>query len=178
MIFSSVFLLSLHSGCVRTRAYQYSDAPVGQALLNPLPNFRDADFLAKWSQPVSEPDKIRYLLERVASSTNPFLRNGGTYNGKVARQWLLFKTNHWVSGVETADDFIVRVASFSQKTGKPYLVEIPPGKIYSLRSVLQNELAAFENFQAQIKALPSNDAAPKPSQGIVAQAPLTKTQVV
>jgi len=148
----AIFLIP--TGCASTRSLGYLDAPQGQAFLSPLPHFEDSRFFQKWSGSTNENDKIRYLLNRIAASPNKFMRNGDKFDGRVARQWLLYKRTHWVSGgVKTAEDFISRVAAYSQKTGKPYLVEMPDGKIYSLASVLRNELSALENALLKIRAL-------------------------
>ena len=121
-----------------------SDPSSETFLLTPRPDFGSAEFSTKWGRELTEQDKIRYLLDRVASSHERFIRNGRTYNGPKARQWLLFKLGHWVRNVETADDFVKHVASYSQKTGEPYLVKFPEGKTSSLKTILSNELSAFE----------------------------------
>lgn len=129
--------------CLRDSKYsQYSDAPSGVTFFSPNPSFSEYASLSNLS--VSEYDKIDYLLDRVAASDQRFIRNGEFHDGKIARRWLLYKMTHWVSGVGTAQDFVSRVASYSQKTGKPYLVKLPDGRLYSLSSVLKNELSLFE----------------------------------
>ena len=152
--FPAVFLM-VTAGCAslpRPRSPQYSEAPPGSFFLTPFPDFNSAEFSEKWSGAVSERDKIRYLLDRVATSKERFLRNGEAYEGPKARQWLLFKLTHWARKVETAEDFVTRVASFSQKTGEPYGVEFPEGKVYSLKSILNNELSAFEKNRTAFNA--------------------------
>lgn len=142
----------LVSGCTsipKSSSHQHSDVPLGQFLLAPSPNFQSSEFSKRWNGSITEQDKIRYLLERIGSCNNRFIRNGQIHNGLYARQWLLYKLGHWVSGVETAEDFVNRVAAFSQKTGRAYLVECD-GKNYSLKSVLQSELAAFEKNRISI----------------------------
>lgn len=140
------FLISTFNlSCVHGSKRQYSEAPSGQAFLSPSPDFQSLASLSKWSEPLNEQDKIGYLLERMAHSDDRFIRNGEIYDGKKARQWLLYKMFHWTQGVETADDFVNLVATYSQKTGSPYLVEFQDGKIYTLKSLLRNELTAFES---------------------------------
>lgn len=112
----------------------------------------------------TEREKIRYLLDRVGRASNAFIRNGDSYDGKMARKWLLYKMIHWVSGVNTAEDFVNRAASHSIKTGKPYLVECSNGKIYTLKSVLRNELFAFENHSARTHVPNPETTLPKPGQ--------------
>lgn len=139
---------SLGNGCPK-----YREAPTGELFLSPAPDFENAAHFEKWLDSLNELDKIRYLLERIALSEHRFIRNGESHDGKIARQWLLYKMKHWVSGVESAQDFVARVASFSQKTGSPYLVEYSDGKVYSLGSVLRNELSAFESHLAKLRVI-------------------------
>ncbi|GEM_PF-7030952 len=128
-----------------------SEAPTPQSLFSPLPSFGDANFLSRWGGSLSEHEKIRYLLDRVSQSNDRFIRNGLDHDGKKARAWLLYKMHHWVSGeVKTPDAFIERVAAFSQKTKKPYFVQLSDGKIYPLKSILRNELSAFRDYQSHL----------------------------
>lgn len=150
--FPALFLTVLNTGCLHTRPCQYNEAPAGQIFLSPNPNFEDATF-KRWEGSLNEHTRIKYLLERTALSNDRFIRNGQTHNGKRARQWLLYKMSHWVNGVGTAEDFVSHVATFSQKTGQPYLVEYADGKIYSLGSVLKNELSAFDAHQNKLKEI-------------------------
>lgn len=143
-----VLIASLATGC-STRC-RYYDAPAGQIFLSPHPDFEETSF-AKWVGQSDQDDRIRYLLERLANSNGRFIRNGRAHDGKKARLWLLYKMGHWVDHVSTAEDFVSRVASFSQKTGQPYLMESSDGQIYSLGSVLKNELTAFDDYQKKLK---------------------------
>ena len=160
-----IVFLTILSGCAslpHSKSSGYADAPSTEMFLSPAPNFNSEKFLSRWSRELTEHDKIRYLLERVSSSTNRFIRNGEFHNGKIARQWLLYKMGHWVRGVETADDFVRRVASYSQKTGQPYLVELSEDhNLYSLRSILHNELAAFEEHRSSLPPQPQTVMLPK-----------------
>ena len=161
-VLALVLLTAVFTGCVRTRVYQYSDATAGQTFLSSSPDSDTAGLVAKWSSSPSEHDKIDYLLDRIAGSPYHFIRNGETHDGKEARQWFLYKMTHWVDHVESAQDFVARVASYSQKTGEPYLVEFPDGKMYTLKSVLLNELSHFETRLDKLRK--PQDAISKPSQ--------------
>lgn len=161
--FGSWIALGLLAGCATSGSYHFSnsqDAPAGQIFLSPSPDFYRPSFLARWSEPPAEPDKIRYLLDRLSRSRNQFVRNGEAHSGKTTRSWLLFKSRHWVTGVSTVDGFIDRVASFSMKTGKPYLVEASDGRLYTLRSVLRNELQAFLGHAGKHLSVPPPTPAP------------------
>jgi len=148
--FPVLLIGTLASACNHTNSSRYSDAPAGQVFLNPNPNFEASTF-TKWNGQSSENNRIKYLLERMAASEESFIRNGETHDGKQARMWFLYKMGHWVSGVNTAEEFVSRVAGYSQKTGDPYLVKQADGKIYSLQSLLKNELLAFDAHQEKIK---------------------------
>lgn len=143
-----VLITALTAGCA-TRC-PYSEAPSGKVFLSPNPNFEETSF-SKWIGHGEQNDRIRYLLERLGDSNDRFIRNGRAHNGKKARIWLLYKMGHWVEDVSTAEDFVSRVATYSQKTGKPYLVEDLNGQVYSLGSVLKNELTAFDNHQNKFR---------------------------
>lgn len=136
--------------------------------LTPAPDFEGPAFLSRWSGRLTERNKIHYLLDRIAASKNQYFRNGSSHSGKMARGWFLYKSAHWVSGVQGARDFIERCASFSMKTGKPYQVRLSDGKIYSLNSVLKNELQAFEAHCIKIrKEMAQTAALSKTAQGSI-----------
>lgn len=163
----TVFLI-VNTGCASLRNCNYSEAPSGQLFLTATSELESPQDFSKWADSPTERNKIRYLLERVAASKYLFIRNGEPHDGKVARQWLLYKMSHWVNGVDTANDFVTRVANGSLKTGKPYLVELPDRKIYTLESILRNELSVFESRLATIgldkaKLSNSNKASLSPS---------------
>lgn len=142
------------SGCVTSSRCQYIQAPAGAVFFDSHPvDFSQVASLSNAAGPVTEHEKIDYLLDRIADSRYQFQRNGEMHDGKTARLWFLYKMSHWVSGIKTAQDFIGRVATASQKTGQPYLVQFPNGNIYSLDSVLRNELDAFEKHLTQLRAM-------------------------
>jgi len=145
----TVFLI-LNTGCASLRNCNYSEAPSGQLFFSTTSELESPQDFSKWANLPTERNKIRYLLERIAASKYLFIRNGAPHDGKAARQWLLYKMSHWVNGVDTANDFVARVANGSLKTGKPYLVKLPDGKVYTLDSILRNELSAFESRLAAI----------------------------
>ncbi len=156
-LLASLVFASFTSGCAFHRPSQSSlEAPEGKIFLSAAPNFEAPAFFTKWGRPLgenAEQVKIRYLLERMKESEYRFIRNGRSYDGRKARTWCLYKFLHWATGVRTAKDFIERVATYSQKTGRPYLVGTPDGKTYSLRSILRNELSAFETYHGKLTPL-------------------------
>ncbi len=158
LVLFPTFFLSLNTSCAHNRSHQSTqnaEAPSPQIFLRPGPAFESETFQARWSGPVSEKDKIRYLLDRIGNSRQRFFRNGNLYDGNKARQWFLFKISRYVKDAGTAQSFVDRVATFSMKTGEPYLVELEDGKRYPLGSILANELAAFENYLGAIQNFPA-----------------------
>ena len=148
------FFSLLGAGCASSQNSLHSsalDTPTPQMFLSPAQDFESPAFLSRWSGRLSERDKIHYLLSRIAASRDQYFRNGAAHSGKAARRWFLYKSAHWVSGIQGAGDFIERCASFSMKTGRPYQVRLSDGKIYSLNSVLKNELRAFEKHNLRIR---------------------------
>lgn len=166
-------VLSFFTGCASSRSYQSHslEAPQGEIFLSAVPQEPDSGFFSRWSQPYDEADKIRYLLDRIGKCRYHFIRNGAVYDGRFARRWCLYKMFRWVRGVDTADGFVHRVASFSQKTRKPYLVELPDGRVYSMESVLTNELAHLEKLLTQTKVLKASSASQAAGSVLPAPAP-------
>ena len=89
--------------------------------------------------------RINYLLERVSKSPYNFIRNNGRYSGKRGAVHLKWK--YYFRGgrsVKTAEEFIDRVATFSKRSGDPYLMEFPTRKRYPLRDLLLRELRELD----------------------------------
>ncbi|MBI3999777.1 MAG: DUF5329 family protein [Candidatus Omnitrophica bacterium] len=96
----------------------------------------------------TEEGKIDYLIERVRSSDLIFFRNKVEYNGQAASEFLRWKMNRWKSRyhtkIDTAQDFISKIASGSKMSGQPYVIVLSNGSRHNLQSVLQNELNVLE----------------------------------
>jgi hypothetical protein len=139
-----VFLLVIQ-GCARTPVNNHYANSASDVFLSPQPHFQS--YRLRFPAPTftTEQYKIRYLLDRIRDSDNSFLRNGDAHNGKDASRWLGYKMVRWVESVHTAEDFVNRVAAFSQKTGRPYLVRCSDGQVYPLKNILRTELRALEN---------------------------------
>ena len=67
-------------------------------------------------------DEIDYLLDSVAKSRCQFVRNGRVHSARTARAHLRSKNRRNAKYVSSADDFIVKIASQSATTGRPYLI--------------------------------------------------------
>lgn len=93
-----------------------------------------------------EKDKIRYLISRVRTSKNTFVRNGETHSAIQAAMLLEWKLQKRIEKVKTAEDFIREVASSSAKTGEPYLMKDGDGTLYPVQDVLHNEMRLLETL--------------------------------
>src|SRR6266496_6695020 len=72
------------------------------------------------TRPEEEQGKIDWLLAEIKNANAIFIRNGKEYNGEKAASHV--KSKLWFAGkrVQTVQEFIVGVASFSEETGRPY----------------------------------------------------------
>ena len=95
------------------------------------------------AEPLTEQQKIDALLDALSNSDIIFVHNGETMDSFAARQHLENKLKE-TKGIETAEDFIVKVASKSSHTGKPYLIREKVGG---------NETEAEKWFRDRLKEL-------------------------
>lgn len=122
------------------------------------PSQREArvnEFLALHPSP-DEMDKINFLIDSMSRSQKPFIRNGMQHNSFKAAHWLKWKMHHKQfrsRPIETAQDFVTRVASQSVHSGEPYGVIFKPGLTLELGKVLQHELDALEEAILQHREL-------------------------
>ena len=137
-----VIALLFESSCASTQPLEtYPPLAPGLAL-EASPAFQRA----VQSDPASrerEKARIEYLLERIHGSPYNFIRNDVRYNGK--RAWIHLRWKQFRFGkVETAEDFIQKVATSSKASGKPYSIEWENRKRQPLGAVLLNELHSFD----------------------------------
>ena len=71
------------------------------------------------------PIEIEHLLEFVGSSACVFKRNGGRHDATEAEAHLRMKYGKGKRHVETAEQFISRIASKSSWSGRTYTVDCP-----------------------------------------------------
>lgn len=90
---------------------------------------------------LSEQGKISYMLDVIGTSKVIFVRNGVEYSGKEAEAHLQMKLRTAGPAIQTADDFIDKIASHSLITGKPYYVEFPDGSRIESEKWLREILA-------------------------------------
>ena len=100
-----------------------------------------------WAAPPSaEIKKIEMLIEQVRDLKDAeFVRNGSSYNSRHAATFLRRKWQANDSSVQTARDFIDKVASESGTSGKPYLIRFNDGKEIQSREFLLVRLQNLEN---------------------------------
>jgi hypothetical protein len=67
-------------------------------------------------------DEIDYLISSVGKSGCTFIRNGKRYSGRDARAHLKSKRRHNAHLIDSAEEFIEKLASKSSTSGKPYLI--------------------------------------------------------
>ncbi len=89
--------------------------------------------------------RIDFLIERVGKSDFDFIWNGENFNGRRAAFHLRYKYAKYRSEAPTAEAFITSIASWSRKTGRPYLARID-GEICEVRAVLFRELARLDQM--------------------------------
>jgi hypothetical protein len=94
--------------------------------------------------PAAEKAKIEALISHIQGLEKAtFIRNGSDYSGANAAKFLQAKWERNDKEVQTAADFIAKVASSSGTTGKPYLIRFKDGK----------ETPCGEYLTAQLKKL-------------------------
>ncbi len=102
----------------------------------------------------AESDEIEYLLYFVGGSDCIFIRNGGEYQAKEAREHLEMKYNHVKRRIKTAEDFIDKIASKSSLSGRQYEVRCDGVKFQTsqwLREALASYRVSVENQEKEEK---------------------------
>jgi len=101
-----------------------------------IPSFARAENLS-----ATEQYKIEALIKHVGDLKDAkFVRNGSTYEPATAVRFLRGKWDANKTGVKTASDFIDKVATKSESSGKPYLLRFSDGKEIPSREFLFDEL--------------------------------------
>lgn len=103
-------------------------------------------FLHAQTLPAKEKQKIEALINQLgALKEAQFVRNGWTYEPATAVRFLRGKWDANSSDVKSARDFIDKVATKSDTSGKPYLMRFNDGKEIPSREFLLAELKKLEN---------------------------------
>ena len=112
----------------------------------------------------TEEGKIDYLIERVRTANVTFIRNGEIFDGTHAAEFLRWKLDRLRARqhiqINTAQDFVSKVAVGSRMSGKPYVVVLGDGSRYSMQQILQNEL---DQLEACLKSFAVHPEAASPS---------------
>ena len=107
--------------------------------------FAAPPFLHAQNLPAAEKQKIEALIKQIGALKDAkFIRNGSTYEPATAVRFLRGKWDANASDVESARDFIDKVASRSGTSGKPYLIRFKDGKEIHSREFLLSELKKIE----------------------------------
>lgn len=149
--------------------YSKGDEPICLGVRSEISSFVEKFYATR--DLTTEEGKIDYLIERVRSADVVFIRNGEEFKGSHAAEFLRWKLNRLRSRqrllIETAGDFVSKVAVGSRMSGKPYVVVLSDGSRYSMQQILQNELDQLEQclraFAPEPAAVPS--PAPVPAEG-------------
>src|SRR5690349_12660467 len=138
-------------GATACRRPEPAPLPPPAPPLEPAPSLPPAEPLppevASEPAPPAPPEDatvaIEHLLATIASSPLVFLRNGSEYTGKRAADHIRSKYVHYKKDIATAEDFIVKAATKSELSGKPYKVRLADGKEVELAAWLTERLAEW-----------------------------------
>jgi hypothetical protein len=98
----------------------------------------------------SERQKIEALIKYIGEmSETKFVRNGSTYDAKTAAVFLRRKWGANDSQVKTARDFIDKVATVSDTSGKPYVIRFKDGSEVKSRDFLLAALNKIEKSMTE-----------------------------
>jgi hypothetical protein len=101
--------------------------------------------LGAQSVPEPERQKIEALIREVSELEGAkFIRNGKAYDVATAVRFLRGKWKANDEQVQTARDFVDKVASVSGTSGKPYLIHFKDGRETTSREFLLAELKKLE----------------------------------
>ncbi len=103
--------------------------------------------LPTWWLPITQATttseiEIQHLLDFISQSDCVFIRNNSEYPAKEAREHLQTKYDYAKRWVDSAEQFIERIASKSSISGKPYEVRCR-GQLFYSGVWLQQELARY-----------------------------------
>ena len=127
VIFSSIFIASW--GYAQGQTPLLSDKALNKAAYQKYLKDQDKKF-----------NEINYLLDLIENSSLSFERNGAKGSGKNAAKLLKYKLNQDKNKIQSTEDFIEKVASFSSHTQKSYYVITPQGNKLLLKDQLYIEL--------------------------------------
>ncbi|NOT02806.1 MAG: DUF5329 family protein [Phycisphaerales bacterium] len=110
---------------------------------------------------LSETDKIDLLIERIGElSGATFIRNGAPHDAKAAAEHLRRKWEAAGDHVQTARDFIGKIATRSSTSGEPYTISFNDGRQISSAAFLHDELRKIEQDAGVRDSAPTPKPAP------------------
>ena len=102
---------------------------------------------------ITEEDEIDYLMYRIRSSNDKFVRNGFEADSVSAVDFLRWKIrwyeSHYSDKIDDDEELVTKVMKGSEKTGKPYTIILQDGSKHNLQFVMQNEINNLEAFQGE-----------------------------
>lgn len=147
----ALFLLGLFvlTGCAGVEYRLAAPGELPQSLpdwdIQKSPHF--AELKREYGKGLSyERAKIKYLLGHTSQSQYSFVRLGRVYGGDRTARHLRKKYFQRIGQVQTAEDYIDKVASISTASGRPYLALPGDGKAYRTGDLLNYELRRLETF--------------------------------
>ncbi len=93
--------------------------------------------------------EIQYLLSATGQNDCAFIRNGKAHSPTEAEAHLRMKYNIGKNRVDSAEQFIGRIASKSSWTGKSYYIECPNTQKQTAGDWLSDQLALYRRHPAQ-----------------------------
>lgn len=93
--------------------------------------------------PKSQKPEVEHLLEFVEITECQFERNGKKYDGEKASKHIKRKYKHFRDEITNTEEFIEYSATFSTRSGKPYLVYCSDNNPIESSVWLLEELARF-----------------------------------
>ncbi|MDP4686304.1 MAG: DUF5329 domain-containing protein [Salibacteraceae bacterium] len=101
---------------------------------------------AEIQQALSEKAKIELLIKSISDLKGAsFIRNGSSHSAKEAAEHLKKKWEYAEDDIETAAQFIEKLASKSSISGKAYIIRLADGTDIMARVFLVNELRRIES---------------------------------
>ena len=94
---------------------------------------------------LAEQQKIVALLDAVSNSDITFISDGEEHTREYAREYFVEELINAMD-VKTADDFISKIASNSNHTGKPYMIKLKNGTQVESAKWLHAKLKEIENI--------------------------------
>ena len=97
--------------------------------------------------PPAEAAKIEYLIDSIGELEDAqFIRNGKAHEAVEAAAHLRRKLKAAGSRIRSAEDFIIRCASASSMTGRPYRIRFGDGREIDSAQFLRQKLAEYSTM--------------------------------